>query len=149
MIIVLDAGPLGVLSNPSGHPEAMACQEWLERLDIGTVVYVSEIADYEVRRELIREDKAGGLARLDRLVEQLDFLAIDTRTMRRAAELWAEARKRGRPTADAAALDGDVILAAQAQLMGEVTGDQVVVATNNARHLAQFVDARPWREIEG
>jgi predicted nucleic acid-binding protein len=112
MIVVLDAGPLGVLSNPSGHPEALACQEWLRRLDIRTVVYVSEIADYEVRRELIRHDEVESLARLDRLVAQLDFLAIDTPTMRRAAELWAAARKRGWPTAEAAALDADVILAA-------------------------------------
>ena len=69
--------------------------------------------------------------------------------MRRAAELWAAARKRGRPTADPAALDADVILAAQAQLLAELTGDVVVVATDNARHLGQFVDARRWQEIEG
>lgn len=148
MIVVLDAGPLGVLSNPSGHPEALGCQSWVEDLSLRAAVYVPEIVDYEVRRELIRENRATSLARLDRLILQLDYLAIDTRTMRRAATLWAEARKRGRPTADPAALDADVILAAQAQLIGEITGDLVVVATNNARHLAQFVDARRWQEIE-
>jgi hypothetical protein len=80
--------------------------------------------------------------RLDRLVSRLELLPISTSTMRRAAELWAAARKRGRPTADPAALDVHVIIAAHAQLLAEATGDEVVVATANARHLGQFVDAR-------
>jgi predicted nucleic acid-binding protein len=113
------------------------------------VVYVSEIADYEVRCELLRTDKTVGLAALDDLISSMDFLAIDTAAMRRAAELWATARKHGRPTAEAAALDADVILAAQAQLLAEVTGDTVIVVTMNARHRGQFVDARRWQEIEG
>lgn len=149
MILVLDAGPLGVLSNPSGHPEAIGCQTWLTSLTDDVVVYVSEIADYEVRRELLRTDKIDGLAALDNLIASVDYLAINTATMRRAAELWADARKHGRPTAESAALDADVILAAQAQIFAEVTGDAVVVVTMNARHLGQFVDARRWQEIEG
>jgi predicted nucleic acid-binding protein len=146
---VLDAGPLGILSNPSGHPEAARCQNWLNALSDDVVVYVPEIADYEVRRELLRTDKFVSLAQLDALIAQVDFLAIDSATMRRAAELWAEARKRGRPTAEAAALDADVILAAQALRIAEATGDIVIVVTMNARHLGQFVDARRWQEIEG
>ena len=46
-----------------------------------------------------------------------------------------------------AALDGDVILAAQALLATEESGERIVVATANVRHLGQFVDARPWQEI--
>jgi hypothetical protein len=41
-----------------------------------------------------------------------------------------------------------VILAAQAQLLGEAVGDAVIVATDNIRHLAQFVDARRWQDID-
>mgnify|MGYP001224251561 CR=1 FL=1 len=69
------------------------------------------------------------------------YAPITTPVMRRAAELWAQAHARGRPTADPAALDCDVIIAAQAELLG------AIVVTENARHLALFVDARHWRDI--
>jgi predicted nucleic acid-binding protein len=61
--------------------------------------------------------------------------------MRRAAEMWADARRAGRPTAHPHALDIDVVIAAQAEMLG------AVVATENEKHLALFVDARRWTEI--
>jgi len=66
--------------------------------------------------------------------------------MKRAAQLWAQARKEGRPTAPKEALDADVILAAQT-LSLEPTHGSAVVATTNVGHLRRFVDARTWREI--
>jgi len=56
--------------------------------------------------------------------------------MLRAAELWALARNRGTPTADPKELDGDVILAAQAEQV------RAVVATDNVGHLSRFVQAK-------
>jgi hypothetical protein len=50
------------------------------------------------------------------------------------------------PRQPAGALDADVILAAQALNAMEV-GSPIVVATTNVRHLARFVDARPWQDI--
>lgn len=67
--------------------------------------------------------------------------------MHRAAELWAYTRKKGRVTANDLALDGDVILAAQAIAL-ESVGMPVIVATDNIRHLNWFVDARNWDEID-
>jgi len=61
--------------------------------------------------------------------------------MLKAAELWAVARRRGRPTADLKELDCDVILAAQA------LEQEAVVATENVAHLSQFVTARHWKDI--
>ena len=64
--IVLDAGPLGLITNPRATPSAMACREWVVRhLSDGDVFLVPEIADYEIRRELIRAGKTAGIARLD------------------------------------------------------------------------------------
>ena len=50
--------------------------------------------------------------------------------------------KEGKPTATPAALNIDVILTAQARRLN------TIVVTNNVRHLASFVDARPWRQID-
>lgn len=69
---------------------------------------------------------------------------IDTATMLKAAEFWSRARQRGKATASNDALDGDVILAAQAALL-QNANNQVVVATTNVKHLSLFVDAREWK----
>jgi len=137
--IVLDSGPLGEISHPRPNREVA---DWLERLlRKGATVYVPEIADYEVRRELIRAGLQEGVKRLDRLKSVLNYLPINTEVMLKAAELWAEARNRGTPTADPKALDADVILAAQAlQISGSV-------ATENVRHLNLFVEAKDWRSF--
>ena len=149
MIHVLDSSPVGLLSNPLASPEAVQCHAWLDALVAnGHRVLTSEICDYEVRRELLRANRPQSIARLDDLLLEIDLLPINRRTMLRAAELWAEARRRGRPTADPAALDADVILAAQVQLFAEATRESVVVVTTNARHLAQFVETRRWQEID-
>ena len=150
-IIVLDSGPLGLVTNPGGSKEAAACGRWLLNAATGgAMVMVPEIADYEVRRELLRARRTAGIARLDvlitldALITQVEYLAITTSAMRQAATFWAEARQQGRPTAADPALDGDVILAAQAATLGRV---DVIVATTNARHLSRFVPAELWSDI--
>jgi predicted nucleic acid-binding protein len=105
---------------------------------------VPEIADYEVRRELLRANKVRGLARLDALADLLEYLPLTTAAMRQAAVLWAQARQQGRPTADDKALDGDVILAAQAITLGTT---EVVIATTNVGHLSRFAPAALWPDI--
>jgi hypothetical protein len=67
-IILLDFGPLGLGSNPKVSTETDECNQWLRsQLHKSTVVLVPEIADYEVRRELLRANKVRGIARLDAL----------------------------------------------------------------------------------
>jgi predicted nucleic acid-binding protein len=150
-IIVLDAGPLGLASKPPGKPDADRCRAWVRTLDASAArIVVPEVADYEVRRELIRAGATAGVGRLDRLESVLDYDPITTLAMRRAAELWAVVRNGGLPTAHPHALDADCILAAQALLLGG-PGDVVTVATTNARHITRFpgVDAHPWETITG
>ncbi len=137
---VLDTGPLGRLTHPARNPQIVI---WLERqLAGGVSIIIPEIADYELRRSLLLENLERSIARLDKLKTMLVYLPITTSVMLRAAELWAEARQRGRPTADPQALDGDVILAAQTL---SVNGR---VATENVGHLSLFVEAADWNVVE-
>lgn len=148
-LVVLDSGPLGLLTYARALPLATECNRWLRSLlAVGTRVVVPEIADYEVRRELLRGNLAGGIRRLDALVTQpgVVYVPLSTATIRRAASLWAAARRQGRPTADPKALDCDVILAAQAQLI-TADGNDVTVATSNLGHLSLFVRAAAWQDI--
>jgi predicted nucleic acid-binding protein len=114
----------------------------------GTIVAIPEIADYEVRRGLILSGSHEGVRRLDELREDLGFyIPISTASMRRAAELWADARRRGIATADDKEIDADVILAAQAMLFCGLT-DELMVATYNEKHLSRYVNAAHWGNIE-
>ncbi|WP_445174918.1 type II toxin-antitoxin system VapC family toxin [Microcoleus sp.] len=148
MIVLLDSGPLGILTNPKGSPVTVECRIWVRSLLLkGYKVKLPEIADYEVRRELLRANKLTGVQRLDDWKERLEYLPITTPVILKAAQLWAESRQAGIPTADPKELDGDVILAAQGLLVGE-GGEEVVIATTNVGHLSRFVDARELRDIE-
>jgi predicted nucleic acid-binding protein len=122
----------------------MACRQWIDDLlAAGRRVIVPEIADYEVRRELIRLSSRVALSNLDQLALRLEYLPLTTAAMRLAAELWAQARSTGQPTAPDSALDADVILAAQALSLKT----PVVVATANPAHLNRFVPAELWSNI--
>ncbi len=145
---MLDSGPLGTVTHRGGAKEVDACKGWLQGLLAkGARVVVPEIADYELRRELLRARKEKGLERLDALEAALEYLPLSTSAMRRAAALWAEIRQQGLPTADPHALDADVILSAQALTMG-IAGEEVVVATTNVGHLSRMVTAAQWRDIQ-
>lgn len=145
MLVFLDTGPLGLLSHVNQNDTYRRVTAWAtRRIRAGDRLIVPEIADYEVRRELVRSGKTSGVGRLDELCAGWEYDPLTTGTMQLAAQLWAEARNAGRPTSRDAALDGDVILAAQARSFGDAS---VVVATSNPKHLEQFVDARPWEEI--
>jgi predicted nucleic acid-binding protein len=153
MIIFLDTGVLGLVSSPSHTGEAKKCKEWLYRL-LSRSVYVvtSDICDYEVRRNLVltslSNPKLLGLDSLDVLQNVIDFLPLTKSVMREAAQLWAEARTQGIPTADAKNIDADVIIAAQWKLLKEEhPGRYIVVATTNIKHLQRFTEAEDWQNI--
>lgn len=147
MLVLLDSGPLGLLSNPVPAGLAAQAREWARGVVIdGHRLLVPEIADYEVRRELLRAAKPVGVRRLDTLKVALDYLPLSTAAMLLAAQLWARARRTGRPTASDSALDGDVILAAQSLVLAQRSAE-VVIATTNVVHLARYAPARLWQHI--
>ena len=61
--------------------------------------------------------------------------------MRSAAGLWARARREHRPTAGDQAIDGDVIVAAQAMEFCSDADDWQVI-TENVDHIARYVGDR-------
>lgn len=108
-LVLLDAGPLGMATNPNTRPEHERCAFWLRALpSYGYTPVLPEIADYEVRRELIRANKTSGLRRLDVLKSRARYLPLTTEVL---------------------------------------TGQTVIVATANLRHLSHLVDARLWTDI--
>jgi predicted nucleic acid-binding protein len=144
-LLLMDTGVLGMITHPKANEEL---KNWFEeRTASGTRFLVPEICDYELRRELIRIRSRASIARLDSLKEVCGYIPIRTTMILRAAELWADARSSGFPTADDRALDGDMILAAQAQSL-ESEVDQVEIVTDNVGHLNRFVRARRWDEID-
>lgn len=146
-LIILDSGPLGAATNLKAKNIPLACQQWLQNmLERSERIAIPEIADYEVCRELLRANLLNSLRRLNSFKQALEYIPIQTETMLLAAQLWADIRKRGKPTADLKALDGDVILAAQAQLL---TNDstEVIVATTNLKHLSLLTNAAHWQDI--
>ena len=147
-LLVLDSSVVGAITNPKQtSPIIRHCQIWFRRsLERQSIFVLPEIADYEIRRELLRGKKINGLKKLDELKSAIYYYPIDSEIMLTAAQLWAESRQRGMPTADARELDGDVILAAQAiQLQSK--GYEVTIVTTNVGHLAQFVTASHWQDL--
>lgn len=144
-VVVLDAGPIGLVTNPKLSPESTLCTRWLQTLITSNIrVIIPEIADYEVRRELLRANKVKGIARLDELANFVEYLPITTAAMRQAAMFWAQARQQGQPTAGDKTIDSDMILAAQAMTLDVV---DVVIATTNVGHLSRFATADLWQNI--
>ena len=150
MLVLLDSGPLGMVSHPKATPENDECSRWVRSLlRRGHKVIVPEISDYETRRELIRGKKTKSVQKLDALKTALGYVPINTSVMLKAAEFWARARNQGTPTAHEHALDGDMILCAQAWFLSETESryGRVVVATTNTKHLALFSTAEDWQKI--
>lgn len=62
LTFVLDTGPLGKVTNPKSSPENDEAAAWLQKhLDGGTRVVIPEIANYELRRELLLANRTRGL----------------------------------------------------------------------------------------
>lgn len=67
-IILLDTGPLGLITHPLGSTESDACNRWMRsQLTIGIHVLVAGIADYELRREMLLNRNTNGVIKLNNL----------------------------------------------------------------------------------
>ena len=181
-LIFLDTGVLGKLIHPDVEQgktrlaqnaesevkesilEAIECNGWLTTLiNEGYPVAISEMANYEARREhlrRIRDRKSGpeekqkaikAIQRLDTLITKKGVASFpvtcqEGNVMQEAAELWAFARNNSY-----VANDADLIIAAQAIIIKRI-GIDVIIATTDTedfnRLLRQHhIEARRWRDI--
>ena len=148
MILLPDTGILDKLCH-SNKTVNSPLSLWLEGLledEFAHRVILPEICDYELRRKLLHllakgQTSERSIRRLDELSQQLEYLPVGTEAFQLAANLWAIARTKGLPTAPEQSLDGDVILAAQASLVGGT------VVTTNPKHLERFVPSADWTDI--
>ena len=138
MRLLLDTAVLGEVCHPRKYVEV---RTWLARAVGHHDVLISEVADYELRRELLRIGSHRSLDRLDELTRELTYVPMATSTWRAAAKLWATLRRGGTVTAAPSALDGDVLIAAQALAEG------ASVVTPNVRHFEAIVTALAWRDV--
>ena len=152
--VFLDTAPLGLATQKSGRSAAGdACDKWVKTLMAnGASIYVPGIADYELRRELIRNANISSMARLDLFNRGAPsrYVPITTTAMLCAAELWARLHNNGTPTAAPDAIDGDAILAVQVLtfcLEQGVPQADVVVASANVRHLSRMVASEVWANL--
>ena len=137
--VFVDACTLGVLCNPGDT----ACKNWAINLRRrGKQVRIPEIADYEVRRDLLRANSTKGIEKLDEMLSLYDLVPLCTESMQMAARFWADVRTvLGRGGCDDKRLDGDVILCAQAVVFARTEGTTVEIATDNVRHFQALVTA--------
>ena len=104
-------------------------------LQQGEQVYLS-VVYYEVKRGLLHLGATKQLQQLDvGFKNVLHWAPVSDATWDRASYLWAECRRRGKPHDD----DGDLLIAAQAHLLG------AVVVTRNTRDFTDFqVSVENW-----
>jgi hypothetical protein len=118
MIVFLDSGIIGLLSNPNKRARVLACEDWLYGLLAkGVYVVSSDICDYEVRRNLVLESirfdkQLQPLASLDELHEFIEFLPVTSKVLIAASDVWAKSRLQGQAMSNAISIDVDSIICA-------------------------------------
>lgn len=157
MIVILDSNILTLLVTPLDEKlsedeklakEIHQCTQWFERLlSKGASIIVSDICDYEVRREFIRI-KSKSVQELDNLRDLIEFKPVTFAVLEKAAELWAEARYMSQSNKIKENIDVDCILAAQWCLLKEQSpGREVIIATKNIKDFQRVTDCNVWSNI--
>lgn len=150
MIIILDTFPTSSTGKVAAYPPTLLddCRAWVNDCEAaGHMILVPAISYYEVLRELEMRRASSQIARLRTfcLVENR-YISLTTADLELAAKFWGQARRNGQPTAEPQALDGDVILAAQAIGLG-LPSSQFVIATTNPGHISRYAPCDHWTNI--
>lgn len=150
MTIVLDTFPASSIGRKQGKTRTLSddCRQWIDDCEAaGHQILIPAIAYYEALREFEMLQATARIQRFQVFCLQTGrFIPPTTAHLETAAQLWGQARRTGRQTADPQALDGDMILCAQVLSLGLSPADYIV-ATTNVKHLAPFVNATDWQTI--
>ncbi len=104
-------------------------ERYRHALEQGEQVYLSTVVYYEVKRGLLHIGATRQLHQLDEDFRNvLQWAPVSDSAWDWAASLWAECRRQGKPHDD----DGDLLIAAQAYLLG------AVVVTRNTKDFIDF-----------
>jgi predicted nucleic acid-binding protein len=151
MIIILDTFPTSSTGKlPGKHPTLLdQCRQWITACETeGNRILIPAICYYETLRELELRQAVSQITRLKTFcLDTNRFIPLTTVHLEIAAKLWGQARRAGQPTADPQALDGDVILAAQAISLG-FPPSEFIVATTNLGHIARYAPCDIWTNIK-
>ncbi|MFB2835611.1 nuclease [Floridanema evergladense] len=148
LLIILDTGILGLLTNPKCSKAQLRCKNWFRKITENKQIEIttSEICDYELRRELIRCKKHEGLKRLNEFRDTFGCLEVTRDVLDKAAQLWAWARETNQATAHDESIDADVILSAQSIILSSEYNKSSIIATTNTKHLDRYTPSLHWEE---
>lgn len=154
MIILIDSGVLGILSNPNESATTIKCEEWLyNKIVKGCTILTSQICKYEVKRSLLlcqeqKPSQVSGIQKLAELENLIDFIDVKPPDIETACQLWVQSIVEGIQVAPMMDVNFDIIICAQfKRLELENPGREIVIATTNLRHLQRFVKADLWENL--
>ena len=140
MKLLLDTNVLVRICHPTGHRDV---KDWFRSLLLrgadAPEILVSVLADYELRRTLIQRGASAGLAQLDDVARSVTYAPVTPEVVRRGAELSARLRREGGNRVS----DADVLMAAQAEVMGAI-----LVTSDAALRSIPGITAKDWNEVE-
>ncbi|MEB3309761.1 MAG: hypothetical protein VKJ02_05970 [Snowella sp.] len=154
MIILIDSGVLGILSNPNESAINIKCEEWLyNKIVKGCTILSSQICKYEVKKSLLLVQEktsftVSGTQKLTELENLIDFIDVKASDIEIACQLWVQSIVKGIQVAPSMDINFDIIICAQfRRLELENPGREVVIATTNLRHLQRFAKADLWENL--
>jgi predicted nucleic acid-binding protein len=125
---LLDTNALSLILKK--RAEAYALQGRLqEALKANAIILMSPVVYYEVKRGLHKIQAEKQLVFFEEFISCLQWRDLTKNTWEKGAQLWASCARKGVKTGNGEkGLDGDVLIAAQAQ------EHNATVITNNVRH---------------